>query len=145
MSPTSRPFETELSFQVKSYDVDYIGYVHNTVYIRWLEDLRVAMLAPHYSLEQCVNNGITPIILKTCIEYKKPLRLFDNFVGKVWVSKLEGIRWSVSHELHHNGNIVATAEQQGIFINLQTHRPVPVPQELAKKFFAYQQSPQTPR
>ncbi len=136
---TVRPFETELPFQVKSYDVDYVGYVHNTVYIRWLEDLRIAMLAPHYSLERCVKEGISPIILKTCIEYKKPMKLFDTFTGKVWVSKLEGVRWTVSHELVHNGAIVATAEQFGIFINLQTRRPIQIPEELAKKFRAHQQ------
>jgi acyl-CoA thioester hydrolase len=104
----SRAFETELHFQVKSYDVDYVGYVHNAVYIRWLEDLRVAML-------------------------------FDNFIGRVWVSKLEGVRWTVNHELVHDTALVATAEQNGIFINLQTHRPVAAPQELAQKFLAYQQ------
>ncbi len=136
-----RPFDTELHFHVKSYDVDYVGYMHNTVYIRWLEDLRVAMLAPHYSLEQCIQNGITPIILKTSIEYKKPLRLFDRVVGRVWVSKLEGVRWQVNHELVHNNVIVATAEQSGIFINLETHRPVPVPEVLAKEFLTHQQSP----
>ena len=41
----ARPFETEIAFEVKSYDVDYVGYVHNAVYIRWLEDLRNTMLA----------------------------------------------------------------------------------------------------
>jgi acyl-CoA thioester hydrolase len=102
--------------------------------------LRVAMLAPHYSLEQCVKDGISPIIAKTSIEYKKPLRLFDTFVGKVWVSKFEGVRWQVNHELVCKDTIVATAEQSGIFINLQTHRPVPVPEPLATKFLAYQPS-----
>jgi acyl-CoA thioester hydrolase len=136
-----RPFETELHFHVKSYDVDYVGYVHNTVHIRWLEDLRVAMLAPHYSLEQCVKDGISPIITKTCIEYKRPLKLFDHVIGRVWVSKFEGVRWQVDHELVCRDALVATAEQSGIFISLQTHKPVPVPQVLAKIFLACQQSP----
>jgi acyl-CoA thioester hydrolase len=134
----NRPFEIELSFQVKSYDVDYVGYVHNAVYIRWLEDLRLAMLAAHYPLEQCVNEGISPIILRTTIEYKKPLRLFDRFTGKVWVSKLEGIRWTVNHEMTHNGIVVAMAEQFGIFISLSTRRPVPIPDGLVQKFKAIQ-------
>lgn len=130
----TRPFETSLQFQVKSYDVDYVGYVHNIVYIRWLEDLRLAMLEPYFSIQQCVESGISPIILRTCIDYKKPLRLSDGFTGSVWVSSLEGVRWGVQHELMHNGTIIATAEQSGIFINLQTHRPVPVPKELEEKY-----------
>ncbi len=129
-----RPFETHVTFQVKSYDVDYVGYVHNTVYIRWLEDMRLAMLAPYYSLERFVKEGTSPIILRTTIEYKKPLRLFDTFTGTVWVSHLEGVRWTVSHELVHDGVIAATAEQSGVFINLATRRPVATPKELMEKY-----------
>ena len=133
-----RPFETSLDFQVKSYDVDYVGYVHNVVYIRWLEDLRLAMLAAHYPLEQCVHEGISPIILRTTIDYKKPLQLFDRFTGKVWVRTLEGIRWTVNHEMTRNGIVVAMAEQFGIFISLSTHRPVSIPEGLVQKFKAIQ-------
>ena len=57
----SRPFETELHFQVKYYDVDVLGYAHNIVYIRWLEDLRTALMAAHYSLKRCLSEGISPI------------------------------------------------------------------------------------
>jgi acyl-CoA thioester hydrolase len=129
-----RPFETELHFQVKYYDVDVLGYAHNIVYIRWLEDLRTALLTAHYPLKRCLSEGISPIITRTSIEYKKPLRLTDEFVGKVWVSKLDGLRWHVEHELMHNGAIVATAAQSGIFINLTTHRPVPIPEEFRNRF-----------
>ena len=139
MRKQSRPFETHLTFQVKSYDVDYVGYVHNTVYLRWLEDLRIAMLAPYYSLERFVSEGMSPIILRTTIEYKRPLRLFDIFTGTVWVSHLEGVRWTVQHELVHDGSIAATAEQFGVFINLASRRPVPAPKELMDRYRAYQE------
>jgi acyl-CoA thioester hydrolase len=134
----SRPFETELHFQVKTYDVDYVGYAHNIVYIRWLEDLRTAMITPYYSIERCIQEGITPIITRTAIDYKKPLKLSDEFIGKVWLSKIEGLRWYVSHELIHQGVLAATAEQSGIFINLTKHRPVPIPEEFVKRFVEFQ-------
>lgn len=134
--PTSRPFETRLSFQVKSYDVDYVGYVHNMVYLRWLEDLRIAMLAPHYALERFVREGISPIIVRTAIEYKKPLRLFDTFTGVIWVSDLRGVRWTVQHELVRDEQPVAQAEQSGVFIHLASGRPVPAPAELMEKYLA---------
>jgi acyl-CoA thioester hydrolase len=133
-----RPFETELHFQVKSYDVDYVGYVHNIVYLRWLEDLRTSLMTPHYSIERCVQEGISPIITRTAIDYKKPLKLSDEFIGRVWVSGVEGLRWHVAHELIHDAQLVATAEQSGIFINLATHRPVPIPEEFLKKFVEFQ-------
>ncbi len=133
-----RPFEIEIPFEVKSYDVDFVGYVHNAVYIRWLEDLRNTMLAGHYPLERFVREGNSPILTRTAIEYKRPLRLFDTFTGRVWVTQLAGVRWGVSHELIHKGQSAATAEQSGIFISLKTHRPVAVPQELLDKFQEYE-------
>ena len=134
----ARPFEIEIPFSVKSYDVDFVGYVHNAVYVRWLEDLRTAMLAAHYPLERFVHEGLSPVLTRTAIEYKKPLRLFDTFTGRVWVTQLAGVRWGVSHELLLNGQIAATAEQSGIFMNLKTHHPVAAPQELLDKFLAFQ-------
>ena len=134
-----RPFEIEVSFQVRFYDADSVGYVHNAVYFRWLEDLRTGLLAPHYSLERFVREGIAPVLTRAAIEYRSPLRLFDTFTGRAWVSKLDGLRWTVSHELVHAGKIAATAEQSGIFLNLSTHRPVPAPRELVEKFNAYQE------
>ena len=141
----NRPFETEIAFEVKSYDVDYVGYVHNAVYIRWLEDLRNTMLAAHYPLERFVNEGQSPILARTSIEYKRPLRLFNRFTGRVWVTQLEGVRWSVAHEFLHDGKIAATAEQSGIFLNLKTFRPVAVPAELIDKFNAFQAQSTGPR
>lgn len=37
---TPRPFEVTLTIPVRPYDVDFLGIVHNLVYIRWLEDYR---------------------------------------------------------------------------------------------------------
>jgi acyl-CoA thioester hydrolase len=133
-----RPFETELACEVKSYDVDFVGYVHNAVYLRWLEDLRTAMLAAYYPLERFAHQGQSPILTRTTMQYKKPLQLFDRFTGRVWATQLAGVRWEMSHELIHNGQIAAIAEQSGMFINLNTHRPVAVPPELLHKFQEFQ-------
>lgn len=133
----ARPFETELTFEVKSYDVDYVGYVHNIVYLRWLEDLRTALMKPYYPLDRCIREGFSPILVQSSIHYRKPLRLFDRFTGRVWVNQLRGVRWGVQHELACNGTLVATAEQSGIFINLQSHRPVAVPTELLNRYESF--------
>jgi acyl-CoA thioester hydrolase len=128
------PFETELHFQVKSYDVDFVGYVHNIVYFRWLEDLRTALMKPYYPIERCIAEGNSPIITQTSIDYKKPLKLGDEFTGRVWISDLTELRWTVMHELTHKSVLAATAKQRGIFINLATFRPISIPAEFMSKY-----------
>ncbi|MGO9114694.1 MAG: hypothetical protein ACLP9L_36220 [Thermoguttaceae bacterium] len=36
--------EVQVPLRVKPYDIDVVGVVSNIVYVRWMEDLRLAML-----------------------------------------------------------------------------------------------------
>ena len=79
----SRAFEVELAFNVGTYDIDFAGIVSNIVYLRWLEDLRLAMLEAHLPLEDQLAAGTTPVLLSTEIEYLRAIRLLTNHPRKV--------------------------------------------------------------
>jgi acyl-CoA thioester hydrolase len=51
-----------LAFPVKTYDVDFAGIVSNIVYVRWLEDLRLELLARTCPLARLVAEGIGPVL-----------------------------------------------------------------------------------
>ena len=126
---TTRPFEVSLSLPVRTYDIDMLGIVHNRVYIRWLEDLRMQVLAEYLPLQPLVEAGISPLLIKTCIEYKRPVRLFDPLVGHMWMAALGRARYTLRAEFFVNDQLMATAEQTGCFVELSTGRPVPVPKQ----------------
>ena len=125
-----QPLEVNLKFSVKTYDIDFAGIVSNIVYLRWLEDLRLEMLEAYLPLKQLMERGYCPIINSTQIEYKKALRMFDRPIGKMWVAKLGRSRCTLQAEIYLNNEIVTTATQVGFFINLETMRPMAVPEEL---------------
>jgi acyl-CoA thioester hydrolase len=56
MAPFKHPFEVEIPLPVRTYDIDFAGIVNNIVYIRWLEDLRLEMLARYFPLADQLNN-----------------------------------------------------------------------------------------
>ena len=130
--------QVTLNLQVKTYDIDFAGIVSNIVYLRWLEDLRLEMLETYLPLKQLMARGYCPIIASTEIKYKKALRIFDRPVAKMWVSGLgrsEAMPLGLSRcilqaEICLDNQIVTTATQTGFFINLETMRPMAVPQEL---------------
>lgn len=124
-----RPFEVSLSLPVRTYDIDMLSIVHNRVYIRWLEDLRMQVLAEYLPLQPLVEAGISPLLIKTCIEYKRPVRLFDPLIGHMWMAALGRARYTLRAEFLVNGQLMATAEQTGCFVELATGRPVPVPKQ----------------
>jgi acyl-CoA thioester hydrolase len=119
-----------LPFTVKTYDVDFAGIVHNLVYIRWLEDLRLQILADYYPVADLIKDGIGPVLTRTEIDYKAPIRIADQPAGHMWLSNLSKVRWELEAEIVVGDVIAAVAHQHGLFINLKTGRPIPIPDRL---------------
>ncbi len=124
------PTKVTLPITVMTYDIDYAQIVHNAVYIRWLEDLRTALIAESYPIEAMVADGISPILVRTEIEYRLPIRFGDEALGSMWVSDLGRSRWTVEAEIRVRDQIKTYARQQGIFTDLKTFRPVRIPARL---------------
>jgi len=129
-----RPLEVEFVLPVRSYDTDFVGIVNNTVYVRWLEDLRLKLLDEHLPLKQQIEQGYAPVLSETQIEYKRPVKLLDQVIGRLWVSKLGRRKWTVQAEIIVNNKVAAVATQMGAFVSLQNGRPIPMPEELLKKY-----------
>ena len=125
-----RPFLITLPITVKTYDIDYATIVHNAVYIRWLEDLRTLMMVDHYPIEEMVADGITPILTRTEIDYRVPVRLGDPVISHMWITKLERTRWTLQAEMHVGETLTTTARQFGYFAQLENGRPIRIPPRL---------------
>lgn len=129
-----RPLQVEVPFVVKTYDVDYARIMHNSVYIRWLEDLRLQIMTEHFPLKDQLADHQSPVLEKTEITYHRPLRLFDEATGRMWVSKLGKARWEVRAEICRGEMVAATARQTGYFIDLEKYRPIRIPAVLRDKW-----------
>jgi len=134
----SRPLEVKLEIPVRTYDIDFAGIVSNIVYIRWLEDLRIKLLEEHFPPIHQKEQAIFPVLSETQIVYRRPVRLFDQVVGQLWISNLKRLKWSVQAEILCNNELAAVATQTGAFVDFKSIRPVPIPDELSQKFLAYQ-------
>jgi acyl-CoA thioester hydrolase len=132
--PLKRPLEVEIALTVKTYDIDFAGIVSNIVYIRWLEDLRLEILARHSPLEQQLKDGIAPVLLKTTIDYKQSIRFGDTAMGKMWAESMGSLRWIVRAEIIANGQLAAQSEQVGIYVDLQTGKPIRLPAQLRQQY-----------
>lgn len=115
---------------VRTYDIDFASIVHNIVYLRWLEDLRSEILADVLPIEEILATGISPILTRTEIDYLWPVRIGEAVVGRMWVSGLSHTRWTLSSEVVVGDRICAAGLQSGYFADLQTLRPVRIPEKL---------------
>jgi acyl-CoA thioester hydrolase len=132
----SKPLEIALLLPVRTYDIDFAGIVSNIVYVRWFEDMRLAMLENNFPLEEQLQQGFAPIVLQTKIDYKQSIVLGDRPIGKMWIESLEALRWVVSAEITTGDKISAMGQQMGIFINLETKKPMRIPDRMKQQYTA---------
>ena len=118
-------------FRVMTYDIDFAGIVSNISYIRWLEDLRNLFAEQALSIGDALRRGIAPALMHTEIDYLAPVRFPDIVIGRMWLAEHGRSKWELTAEFQSQGTgqIVARARQTGVFIALETLRPVRLPEE----------------
>lgn len=123
-----QPLEITLPIVVRTYDIDFAGIVSNIVYIRWLEDLRLQLLAEYFPLNTAMQSmNIAPVLLRTEIDYKRAIRLFDAVQGRMWLAEAGPVRQMLAAEFTVSGRLHAVARQTTCFIDRTSGQPVPTP------------------
>ncbi len=136
MMTAPRPLLIERPIVVRTYDIDFANITHNIVYLRWLEDLRSEILSDVLPIEEIISTGISPILTRTEIDYRWPVRIGDVVIGRMWVDELSRTRWTLAAEIVVGEQVCAAARQSGYFADLNTLRPVRVPGKLRAKWDA---------
>jgi acyl-CoA thioester hydrolase len=116
--------------RVQPYDIDYAGHVSNLVYLRWLEDLRIAWLEQFIPLKELFAQGIGSIVSSTHIAYRRPIKPFEEVVAKMGILDHSRVRFTLGAVLEVAGEKAMEAMQTGAFVDLVRGRPVPIPDKL---------------
>ena len=122
----------EQPLPIRTYDIDFAGIVSNIVFVRWLEDLRLALLERAYPLVQALAEDVAPILLATRISYRRPVTIADRLVGRMRVAALGRVRWRLAAEFTVAGVLHAEADQEGLFMRLSTRRPIAIPEPIRR-------------
>lgn len=124
----------EMPLRIQTYDIDFAGIVSNIVFIRWLEDLRLALMDEAYPLVRALADDVAPILTDTRIAYRRPVTIADKLLGRMRVASLGRVRWRLAAEFAVAGLVHAEAEQRGLFMRLSTRRPVAIPEPIRRRY-----------
>ena len=124
----------EVALRAQGYDIDLAGIVSNIVFVRWLEDLRLAICDAYYPVSEMLAQGFVPVLASTHVDYKRAIRFGDAVAGRVWFEGFKGLRWTFGFEITVNGATSATATQTGVLLRLADNRPIRVPQDMVERF-----------
>ena len=127
----------EKGIQIKSYEIDAMGIVSNITYIKWFEDIRHDFLDVYYPYNEMMKTGISPMLMKTEVEYKLPLTIQDHPIGKCWVIEMGKMRWEICFEIFKNDKVCCSGIQKGCFWDLNRKRPTYVPKRMRQAFEEY--------
>jgi acyl-CoA thioester hydrolase len=130
----------EYDIPVRTYDIDYAGHVSNIAYLRWFEDMRSMLFEKYFPLQSFMDDGKTPVIASHFVQYKRPIRLFDKPRAVMWISEIGAAKMVLNAEIRVNDVVVTTVEHVGVFIDLETGRPVRMPQKCVKLFHEQSQT-----
>ena len=113
-------------------DIDHMGHVNNSVYLRWVQDAVVEYwekVAP----ADAVGKHLW-VALKHEITYRRPTFLDDVVVADVLAEKVEGAKAMFSTVVRRGEEVLAEIKSSWCCLDSRSLRPVRLAREIAERF-----------
>ena len=115
-------------------DIDHMGHVNNSVYLKWVQDAVVRYwesLAPPEAVARHLW-----VALSHEIKYRRPAFLDDVVVADVIANKVEGARAFFTTVIKRGEEVVAEVTSSWCCLDAVTRRPARLARDIAVKFVA---------
>jgi len=114
-------------------DIDELGHVNNTIWVRWVQDMATA----HWSV------AATPaqvaayvwVVLRHEIDYLGNLSEGESVNARTWVaSEAVGARFDRFVEFSKAGRVIVRARTTWAILSRESLRPIRVPKDVLERF-----------
>jgi len=117
-------------------DMDFNGHMKNTAYLDASADVRMFFFSEHgYSMREFEQRRYGPVILRDDLEYFRELRLLEPMRVTFETSGLteDFSRYRLVNQFFRvDGTRVARVTTHGLWLSLDTRKPIVPPDELRK-------------
>ena len=79
-------------------DINYGGHMGNDKALQVFHNARINFLEQLGYSELNMGNNIVVIVVEANVKYKKEVFLHDILETVVWVSKIDGLKWTISYD-----------------------------------------------
>jgi len=127
----------ERRFAVRAYECDVYGHVNHANYLRYMQEAAIeASASVGYDTRAYDRMSRIWLIRETDIEYIRPLFYGDRMIVRTWVADSRKIRSRRIYTFNRLGSDepVARAVTDWVFLDRQSLRPAPIPEEMARAF-----------
>lgn len=123
-----------LPIQIAPADIDELGHVNNTVYLRWAQDVAIAHWQSRASAEML--SSYVWVVRRHEVDYRAPLELGDPTEIRTWVdAAAQGAQWRRFVEIGKPGARASAAiASNWVLLDAATRRVKRVPPEIIARF-----------
>jgi acyl-CoA thioester hydrolase len=117
---------------VDERDIDAMGHVNNSVYLRWVQDAVV-----HYWQSMAPAEAVAKhlwVALKHEITYRKPTFLNDQVVAEVIAEKVHGARTFFTTVVKRGEEVLAEVRSSWCCLDAATKRPTRLAHDVVARF-----------
>lgn len=130
-----KPFHRMI--EVKPEHTDPLGHVNNLTYLQWFGDIAVDHSASlGYDWDTYKNMGCCFVVRRHELDYFLPTYVGQTLRLTTWIKETTRICAFRTYILTRpeDGKTIASGLTQWVFMNLKTHRPTAIPQEILTAF-----------
>jgi acyl-CoA thioester hydrolase len=114
-------------------DMDALGHVNNTIYLRWFESVRIAWWERIPITPRLQSQGLGPILARTSIDYRRPVKYPDTFEVSCTTLRVGGKSATLSYRVTssaQDGALVAEGETVVALFDYLRNATAPIDDEL---------------
>jgi acyl-CoA thioester hydrolase len=123
----------EQSFTARPTDIDELGHVNNTVWVRWVQDMATAHWAAAATPAQL--DAYVWVVVRHEIDYLGNLKEGESVAARTWVAdKAEGAKFDRYVEFSKDGRTIVRAKTTWAILDRVKLRPIRVPKDVVQRF-----------
>lgn len=135
--PPSGKFTTY--HRVAWQDLDPAQHVNNAVYLEYIEECGMQVIAAHnWPVQRMQAEGFAILIRRHQIQYASPALLNDDLIITTWVSSVKRAMATRHYEICRitDSQRIATVHSLGVWVDLKSGKPIRIPEQLLADFSA---------
>jgi acyl-CoA thioester hydrolase len=135
MSDAAAAFSVPID--VRWADLDPNGHVRHSVYYDWGAMVRITYLEQQgVGVAWMARNGIGPVLFREEAKFMRELRFGDELRMDLRLSaaSADGRKWQMRHRIFRGGELAATVELDGAWLDLRARKVAMPPAEMRKAF-----------
>jgi acyl-CoA thioester hydrolase len=115
--------------------IDENGHVNNVAYVQWMQDIAVEHYASIGGI-QAQGPDATWVVRSHRIEYFLPAFAGEEIEIRTWVENIQRVRSLRKYEFVRisDGKTLVKGETDWVFVDVQSGRPLAIPQDVADVF-----------